>query len=79
MYMCIETVFITHKYHVTFKCLLKELSISVTDPGFPVGGCQPRSGVPTPKAATFQKICMSKRNNLDPWGHAPVAPPWIRH
>ena len=34
----------------------------VADPGFPVGGA------PTPEAATFRKICMSKRKNLDPWG-----------
>ena len=39
---------------------------SVADPGFPVGGHQPRRGVPTPEAATFQKICMSKQKNLDP-------------
>ena len=31
-------------------------------------GRQPRRGVPTPEVAMFQKICMSKRKNLDPWG-----------
>ena len=42
---------------------------SVADPGFPVGA-------PTPKAATFRKICMSKRKNLDPCGaRAGGAPP----
>ena len=34
--------------------------MAVADPGFPVGGRQPRRGAPTPKAATFQKDCMSK-------------------
>ena len=33
---------------------------SVVDPGFPVGGRQPRRGAPTPEAAMFRKICMSK-------------------
>ena len=47
----------------------------VADPGFPVGGRPPRRGAPTPEAATFQKISMSKRKNLDPWGRVPVAPP----
>ena len=40
--------------------------ITVADPGFPVGGRQPRRGAQTPEAATFRKICMSKRKNLDP-------------
>ena len=35
--------------------------IPVADPGFTVGG-----GAPTPEAATFCKICMSKQKNLDP-------------
>ena len=35
---------------------------------FPWGGHPPRRGVPTPKAAAFQKICVSKWKNLDPWG-----------
>ena len=31
---------------------------------------------PTPEAAMFCKICMSKRKNQDPWGDgAPRAPP----
>ena len=29
-------------------------------------GRQPRRGAPTPEAATFGKICMSKRKNLGP-------------
>ena len=29
-------------------------------------GRRPRGGAPTPEAATFRKICMSKRKNLDP-------------
>ena len=47
------------------------LSITVADPGFPVGRA------PTPEAAMFRKICMSKRKNQDPWvgGGAPAAPP----
>ena len=47
--------------------------ITVADPGFPVGGRRPHGGAPTPEAATFRKICMSKRKNLDPWGGG--APP----
>ena len=39
---------------------------SVVDQGFPVGGRQPRKGMPTPDAATFCKICMLKQKNLDP-------------
>ena len=51
-------------------------SMSVADPGFPVGGRRPRRRAPTPEAAMFRKICMSKRKNLDPWGgRAPAAPP----
>ena len=38
-----------------------------------------RGGVWTPEAATFRKICMSKRKNRVPYGgRAPDAPPWIR-
>ena len=37
---------------------------SVADPGLPVGGAW------TPEAATFRKICMSKRKNWVPWGGA---------
>ena len=40
--------------------------ITVVDPGFPVGGHGPRSGGWTPEAATFRKICMSKRKNRVP-------------
>ena len=53
----------------------------MADPGFPVGERPPRGGgAPTPEAATFRKICMSKRKNLDPWGgggggRAPAVPP----
>ena len=47
---------------------------AVADPGFTMGGRQPRRGAPTPEAATFRKICMSKRKNLDPWGRTPAAP-----
>ena len=32
-------------------------------------------GAPTPEAATFRKICMSKRKNLDPWGARRRRPP----
>ena len=46
---------------------------AVADPGFPVGGRQL-----LPEAATFRKICMSKRKNLDPWGARPGGAPWIR-
>ena len=39
------------------------------------GGRGPRRGAWTTEAVTFQKFCMSKRKNLDPWGactgHAP--------
>ena len=38
-----------------------KLAEAVADPEFPVGG-----GAPTPEAATFRKICMSKQKNLDP-------------
>ena len=35
--------------------------MSVADPGFPVGGGTDLiGGAPTPEAATFRKICMSK-------------------
>ena len=47
---------------------------AVADPGFPIRGRRPRRGAPTPEAATFRKICMSKRKNLDPWGGASGAP-----
>ena len=39
---------------------------SVADPGFPMGGAHLVGGAPTPETATFRKICMSKRKNLDP-------------
>ena len=39
---------------------------AVADPGFPVGGRGPRRGARTPEAATFHKICMSKRKNWVP-------------
>ena len=51
--------------------------LAVADPGFPVGGAW------TPEAVTFQKMCMSKQKNPDPWGacagHAPPSldPPMI--
>ena len=51
---------------------------AVADPGFPVGGYRPCRGVPTPEVASFQKICMSKRKNLDPWGVRTGGAPWIR-
>ena len=34
------------------------------------GGREPRRGAWTPEAVTFQKFCMLKRKNLDPWGGA---------
>ena len=39
------------------------------------GGADLVGGAPSPEAATFRKICMSKRKNLDPWGGMPAAPP----
>ena len=48
-----------HKYINLFE-------IAVADPGFPVGGRLPRRGAPTPNAATFRKIFMSKRKNEVP-------------
>ena len=39
---------------------------AVADPGFPVGGAGPRRGAWTLEAATFCKICMSKRKNRVP-------------
>ena len=54
----------------------------MADPGFPIGGCQPHRGVLTPEVATFHKICMSKRKNLDPEGgmcqQHPLDPPMFR-
>ena len=44
-----------------------------------MGGHQPRRGVPTPEVATFRKICMSKRKNLDLWGARTGGAPSIRH
>ena len=41
------------------------MSVSVADPGFPVGGADLIGG-PNPEVAMFQKTCMSKRKNLDP-------------
>ena len=48
--------------------------MSVTDPGFPIGA-PTWYGVPTPDAATFCKIIMSKQKNWYPWGRAPGGPP----
>ena len=43
--------------------------LTVADPGFPVrGGRPPHRRMPTPGAAIFCKICMSKGKNRDPWG-----------
>ena len=42
--------------------------VPVADPGFPVGGVNLAGGAWTPEAVAFQKFCMSKRKNLDPWG-----------
>ena len=39
---------------------------TVADPGFPVGGAWTRRGGVDSEAATFRKICMSKRKNLVP-------------
>ena len=41
------------------------IPFAVADPGFPMGGADLVGGAPTPEAATFRKICMSKRKNLD--------------
>ena len=56
---------------------------AVADPGFPVGGHRPCGGAPTPEAAMFRKICVSKRKNLDCWGGGthwqhPLDPPMPR-
>ena len=40
--------------------------MAVVDPGFPVGGRGPRRGAWNLEAVTFQKFCMSKRENRDP-------------
>ena len=45
-------------------------SYAVADPGFPMGG-----GGRQLRGATFRKICMSKRKNLDRRGGAGGAPP----
>ena len=50
-------------------------TFAVADPGFPVGGRGLHRGVWTPEAVTFQKLCMSKRKNWDPWGRAQGTPP----
>ena len=50
-------------------CNLRYNRIPVADPGFPVRGAW------SPEAATFSKICMSKRKNWVPWGRTPGAPP----
>ena len=52
-----ETWQISCKNYSTF---IKYVHITVTDPGFPVWGRQPRRGAPTPEVAMFRKICMSK-------------------
>ena len=39
------------------------IKLSVADPEFPVVGRGPRRGAWTHEAATFRKICMSKRKN----------------
>ena len=45
----------------------EKVTISVADPGFPVGGgVDLVQGAVDPEVATFQKFCMSKRKNLDP-------------
>ena len=37
------------------------------------GGSTSQGGwVPTPDAATFYKICISKRKNQDPWGRPSI-------
>ena len=70
--------------NLTRKCCHKNCQktaarkpFAVADPGFPHrGGHGPCRGAWTPKAVTFQKFCMSKWKNLDPWGactgHAPA-------
>ena len=50
------------------QCYFNGHAVAVADPGFPVGGMDLRRGTWTPDVATFQKICMSKWKNLDPWG-----------
>ena len=70
--------------HVETATTSKLKTNAVADPGFPVGGggADLVGGVPTPEAATFRKICMSKQKNLDPWGGArrrcPPDPPMQR-
>ena len=54
------------------KCKTK----AVADPGFPVGGRQPRREGANSRGSYVSKNCMSKRKNLDPsGGRAPAAPP----
>ena len=40
--------------------LIRGLNLTVADPGFPIGGADLVGGTPTPEAAMFRKICMSK-------------------
>ena len=74
---CIQGVIQWNLCFTTTPKILELLAICrqtpVVDPGFPVGGRGPRRGAWTPKAATFRKICMSKRKG--PLGGAPGAPP----
>ena len=49
--------------------------MSVADPGFPIGGCQPCRGAPTPEAATFHKFVCQNERILTLRGCTPAAPP----
>ena len=51
--------------HMLYKILVI-VYLAVADPGFPVGGVDLVGGALTPEAATFHKICMSKRKNRVP-------------
>ena len=53
--------------------------VAVADPGFPIGGCRPRRGVPTPEAATFRKNLYVKMKESGPIGACASGTPWIRH
>ena len=55
--------------HITVALHYKLHYSSVADPGFPVGGgVDLVGGTLTSEAGMFQKFCMSKQKNLDPWG-----------
>ena len=56
-------------HRISFVAVFHNESRAVADPGFPVGGWW------TTEVVAYQKFCMLKRKNLDPWGHARRTPP----